>query len=429
MLAVHLTLIVSAAAMSVAAVTPAQMRTLTSIATMRTTLVSLPPTPAAQLDTSELRQAAASLLTQLDALAPCTLAGLDAPPPRLEASLLEERLDEELQELAKVQEQQDEDRSRQLFELIDRSNDGLIQLDEFLGAAPAIFAPGVLISDQQLEQMERLFHRVDLDQSGELDLGEFTRLIGSLKGEMASVLIASREAGLRRLISLTLDVCGLALARELSVVHASRRGRAMLCDMEGAVVRWCAMAERAAAISATPQRVEGCPGEEVPLEHLEALAAEARALAAELSGSKWTVDIGRHARLAVAGTRASLRFGLRGLGIMAGDVVKAVRFLGRRLRGQTLADAELAVIRRTVIDWLCLVPYTAILVFPLTPPGNVLAFNLLSRVAPWSTPSGFTRRRQDCDEMFTEVMGAAGDVACEWPLQLSPELRRPLVSS
>ena len=59
--------------------------------------------------------------------------------------------------------------------------------------------------------------------------------------------------------------------------------------------------------------------------------------------------------------------------------------------------------------------YTAILVFPLTPPGNVLAFNLLNRYVPGATPSGFTRRRQDCDELFTEVMAADDDVACELP--------------
>ena len=100
---------------------------------------------------------------------------------------------------------------------------------------------------------------------------------------------------------------------------------------------------------------------------------------------------------------------------MAGDVVKAARILGRRLQGQRLVKSELDVIRRTVLDWLCLIPYTAILIFPLTPPGNVLAFNLLSRVAPWSTPSGFTRRRQDCDEMYTTVMEAT-DVEAECPV-------------
>ena len=149
-----LALLSTTAAMSVASVSPtqlamvspAQLRALSSVAHIRTSLASL-PSIAALPDTSELRTAAASLVGELDALTcakPSTLLGLDAAPPRLEALLLQERLAEEAQELAKVQDQQDDARSRQLFELIDKSNDGLIQFDEFRGAAPAIFAPGVL---------------------------------------------------------------------------------------------------------------------------------------------------------------------------------------------------------------------------------------------------------------------------------------------
>ena len=133
-------------AMSMASVSPAQLRALSSIASVRTSFATLPPT-AALPDTSELKDRAALLVEELDALAcakPSTLLGLDAPMPRREALLLEERLAEEKLELSKVQEQQDEDRARQLFDLIDKSNDGVIHLDEFIGAAPAIFAPGVL---------------------------------------------------------------------------------------------------------------------------------------------------------------------------------------------------------------------------------------------------------------------------------------------
>ena len=80
-----------------------------------------------------------------------------------------------------------------------------------------------------------------------------------------------------------------------------------------------------------------------------------------------------------------------------------MRLLWRRVRGGRLLESELTLISRTAIDWLCLIPYTAILIFPLTPPGNVLAFNLLNKYVPGATPSGFTRQRQDCDEMFSEV--------------------------
>ena len=112
-----------AAAISLASVSPFQLRALTSIAAIRTECASLPPTAALpEQSTFELRATAASLIGELDALAcqrnASTLLGLHAAPPRLEASLLEERLLEEAEELSKVQEQQDEDRSRQLFDLI-----------------------------------------------------------------------------------------------------------------------------------------------------------------------------------------------------------------------------------------------------------------------------------------------------------------------
>ena len=368
-------------AMAMASVSPAQLRALTSIATMRSTLASLPPT-AALPDTSELRQAAASLLAELDALAladPSTLLGLDAPLPRLKASLVEENLAEEAQELAKLQEQRDdEERSRQLFQLIDKSNDGLISVDEFIGAVPAIFAPGVLTGQQQVKQMERLFKRLDLNGDNTLDRSEFAEFISSLKSEMAAPLLASREVGLRRLIVLTLDVCGLSLARDLSALHASRWrvgwGRGELCEIQSSVVRWCALAERAEEIAAEPEwfepqradspqqaadrtssKSEGQRTDESSMDQLEALAADAATLATELRQLGSKLDIGRHARQAFAGMRASLRFCLRGLGIMGGDAIKAVRFVGRRLGGQTLTESEVAVIRRTIVDWLCLI--------------------------------------------------------------------------
>ena len=168
-----------------------------------------------------------------------------------------------------------------------------------------------IASEQQLAQMEALFERADLDSSGELDFDEFTQFISSLKGPMATTLLASREAGLRRLIGLHLDVGGLSLARELGIVHASRRGRAELSEMESSVARWCALVERTEATgldldldsdsSAEPQQTQRTQrtqrsqrdvAGEPSLEQLETLAADAGALSAEILGldSKWKVN-------------------------------------------------------------------------------------------------------------------------------------------
>ena len=360
---VLLLLLQPAVSMSSATVSPAQLRALASISSMRTSLAGLPTTaalPGTKLD--ELRQAASSMLVELDALThavPSTMVGLDSPPPRLEASLLAEKLADEAKELRKVEEQQTTERASELFDLIDKSKDGLIQLEEFIGVAPAIFSPGQASEQQLREQMERLFRRVDLDLNESLDRAEFERLLSSLKSAAAAPLLASREAGLCRLLVLTMDVCGLSLAHELAD-SGTRRGRRDLREIESSVVRWCALAERTAGAAVVGAEVaERTAGAEVAgaevawaevagaevaevgraeaterqggqtsLGRLEALVDEASTLAIDLSLLQSRFDLRRHARLALSGTRASVRFCVRGLGIMANDLVKTVRLLG-----------------------------------------------------------------------------------------------------
>ena len=50
---------------------------------------------------------------------------------------------------------------------------------------------------------------------------------------------------------------------------------------------------------------------------------------------------------------------------------------------------------RTARDVATFVPFTAILVTPLTPIGHVLVFSFLQRYFPGFFPSQFTTRRQD----------------------------------
>jgi hypothetical protein len=52
------------------------------------------------------------------------------------------------------------------------------------------------------------------------------------------------------------------------------------------------------------------------------------------------------------------------------------------------------VVRRTLVDLLALVPYTIIMIIPLSPPGHVFAFSLMKKCFPAAIPSPFTAQRQ-----------------------------------
>lgn len=59
------------------------------------------------------------------------------------------------------------------------------------------------------------------------------------------------------------------------------------------------------------------------------------------------------------------------------------------------AARQVAAIRRTARDLLTFVPFTVILIAPLTPVGHVLIFSFLQRYFPGFFPSQFTGRRQE----------------------------------
>ena len=63
--------------------------------------------------------------------------------------------------------------------------------------------------------------------------------------------------------------------------------------------------------------------------------------------------------------------------------------------GGTLKPREVQALRRTVRDLLTFVPFTIILIIPLTPVGHVLIFGFIQRYFPGLFPSQFTGRRQE----------------------------------
>ena len=63
--------------------------------------------------------------------------------------------------------------------------------------------------------------------------------------------------------------------------------------------------------------------------------------------------------------------------------------------GQTLKPREVQALRRTAWDVLIFVPFTIILIAPLTPVGHVLIFGFIQRYFPGFFPSQFSTRRQE----------------------------------
>jgi hypothetical protein len=110
---------------------------------------------------------------------------------------------------------------------------------------------------------------------------------------------------------------------------------------------------------------------------------------------------------AVRQANTALRFCWRGLRIFAGDVVESVCLLARVLQGNRLGSSDVRTIKRTAIDAVALIPYSIIMIIPLSPPGHVFAFSLLNRCFPAAVPSAFTTQRQDIDEIYSRIAAEA----------------------
>lgn len=93
-------------------------------------------------------------------------------------------------------------------------------------------------------------------------------------------------------------------------------------------------------------------------------------------------------------TRAGFEFYSRGLRLFAGDVRFAWRLVRRTMTGYTPSGREVRTLRRTGRDLLTLVPFTIVLIAPLTPVGHVLIFSFLQKYWPEFFPSTFSERRQ-----------------------------------
>ena len=77
--------------------------------------------------------------------------------------------------------------------------------------------------------------------------------------------------------------------------------------------------------------------------------------------------------------------------------------ISRAAQGYTLKPREVRTLQRTAKDLLTMIPFTVILVIPMTPIGHVLVFSLIQRIFPDFFPSTFTERRQVLSRMYDEL--------------------------
>lgn len=296
----------------------------------------------------------------------------------------------------------------------------------------------------------------DSNRDGALDFNEFASMLSTLSQDALGPLRETRAASLARLLNVTLEMTQLTLARELDSAASrlpSERPRASparLAQLERCVDRWCDLGEQAEATAAAV-REEGAGGggggggagaaaeEEVEerCAGIELLLEQVGDLASELSMTNVTTtamwSMREFGSQALRRADASLRFCWRGLRIFAGDVAESAYLVARLLQGRRLTSSGVRTIKRTLTDAVALVPYTIIMVIPLSPPGHrfprrpaapppaprcdepfvagcrrhVFAFSLLNRCFPAAVPSAFTAQRQDIDEIYSRIAAEA----------------------
>jgi len=76
-------------------------------------------------------------------------------------------------------------------------------------------------------------------------------------------------------------------------------------------------------------------------------------------------------------SREGVAFYREGTRMLVTDCQYAGQLLLKALRGATLKPREVNALRRTGKDLLSLVPFTIILIIPLTPIGHVLVFSFI----------------------------------------------------
>ncbi|GAB4813221.1 hypothetical protein N2152v2_000267 [Parachlorella kessleri] len=89
--------------------------------------------------------------------------------------------------------------------------------------------------------------------------------------------------------------------------------------------------------------------------------------------------------------------------LLVSEVASAGRLFRRAATGSTLKPREVQALRRTFKDLLTFVPFTVILIAPLTPVGHVLIFSFIQRYFPNLFPSQFSNKRQELMTKYEDL--------------------------
>ncbi|KAG1670756.1 hypothetical protein FOA52_013983 [Chlamydomonas sp. UWO 241] len=98
---------------------------------------------------------------------------------------------------------------------------------------------------------------------------------------------------------------------------------------------------------------------------------------------------------ALSKVREAIDFMVCGVRLLGSDIANAGRLFTRAAQGRTLKQREVSALRRTARDIFTFIPFTIILIVPITPLGHVLVYSLIQTYFPQFYPSCFTKKRQE----------------------------------
>lgn len=90
----------------------------------------------------------------------------------------------------------------------------------------------------------------------------------------------------------------------------------------------------------------------------------------------------------------AVNFLFRGCRMLGSDVSNVGRLFTKAALGGTLKPREVTALRRTAKDLLTFIPFTIILIVPITPLGHVLVYGFIQRYFPSFFPTQFNTGRQ-----------------------------------
>ncbi len=337
-------------------------------------------------------------------------------------------------------------RVREMFDKMDENKNGKLELIE-LKRATVLPVDGAVAA-----RLQEMFSAADHDHDGALDFDDFQKFLSCMRTESIEPLREARIKAEERLLVLTLVLTARSLSqalREIAAAPLNAQARSAgarggffraqpradegsagggsgggssgggagvassgrLSDISACVDTWCDIEERVRVRSTLLE-----PRVKQQEKALEGLLDEVGALACQLSLTNVTREplsyyrARRSLGLLGASMQSSLGFCMRGLRIMGGDINLAARLINKRMRGRKLRTKDVKQLTRTLVDLIALVPYTIVMVVPLSPPGHVFAFSVLNRCFPGAVPSAFTRRRQEIDVIYSRI---AADVLAD----------------